>query len=263
MEIPVETLSFGELAAYRNESEHDELFARYLRIGGFPILHALDYDQIAAASYLATLVDAVLMRDVVQRHAIRDPDALRRILAFAYDNVGNVTSARRITDYWKSQRRAVSVDTTVNSLPYLCKSFLLRPVRRLDLRGRQHLEYGEKYYAGDIGLRRGLLGDRASDIAGLLENVVYLELVRRGCEVSVGIAGRQEIDFVARRGDSLRYYQVCTALDSESTIGREFGALEAAGDHRPKRVLSLHPSPIAGRGGIGVMSVREFLLGAE
>jgi uncharacterized protein len=155
------------------------------------------------------------------------------------------------------------VDTTVNYLSYLCESFLLRRVRRLNIRGRQHLEYGEKYYAGDIGLRRGLLGDRASDIAGILENLIYLELVRRGAEVSVGIAGDREIDFVARTGDSRRYYQVCAALESESTIDREFGALEAVGDQWPKAVLTLAPAPIAGRNGIPVVPIRDFLLGAE
>jgi len=263
IEIPVETLSFAELAAGTTDSEQDELLARYIRIGGFPILHALDYDDASASSYTATLVDAILMRDVVHRHSIRDPDALRRILAFAFDNVGSITSARRITGYWKSQRRSVSVDTTVNYLTYLCESFLLRRVRRMDVRRRQHLEYGEKYYAGDVGLRRGLLGDRSSDIAGVLENLVYLELVRRGFDVSVGIAGDREIDFVARRADSFRYYQVCTTLDSQSTIDREFGALEAIDDQWPKAVLAFAPSPIAGRNGIPVVPIRDFLLGAE
>ncbi|MFW5688476.1 MAG: ATP-binding protein [Spirochaetota bacterium] len=262
-EIPVETLSFAELAAVAAPGSTDELLARYLRVGGFPVLHALDYDDESAATYDATLVDAILMRDVVQRHSIRDPDALRRILAFAYDNVGNVTSARRITDYWKSQRRSVSVDTTVNYLNYLCESFLLRRVRRLDVRGRQHLEYGEKYYAGDIGLRRGLLGNRSSDIAGVLENVVYLELVRRGARVSVAIVGDREIDFVARAGTSVRYYQVCAALDSQATIDREFGALEAAEDQWPKTVITLAPAPMEGRNGIPVVPLREFLLGTE
>lgn len=263
IEIPVGTLSFGELAASRGAVDHDEVLARYLRLGGFPILHALDYDDASAVSYTATLVDAILMRDVVHRHSIRDPDALRRILAFAYDNVGSVTSARRITEYWKSQRRSVSVDTTVNYLTYLCESFLIRPVRRFELRGRQHLEYGEKYYAGDIGLRRGLLGARSSDIAGVLENLVYLELVRRGFAVSVGIAGDREIDFVARRGDSIRYYQVCTALDDESTVEREFAALEAIDDQWPKTVLVFASPPIPGRNGIPAVPIRDFLLGVE
>ncbi len=263
VEIPVETLSFAELASVRKDVAPDKLLSRYFRSGGFPVLHALDYDDDSAAAYTSTLVDAILMRDVVQRHSIRDPDALKRILAFAFDNVGSITTARRITDYWKSQRRSVSVDTTVNYLTYLCDSFLLRQVRRLDLKGRQHLEYGEKYYAGDIGLRRGLLGVRSSDIAGVAENVVYLELVRRGWRVSVGVAGGREIDFVAQKGESLCYFQVCAAMDSQSTIDREFGALEAVDDQWPKAVISLSPSPIAGRNGIPVILLQDFLLGKE
>lgn len=261
--ISVETLSFAELAAAKSEESPDTLFSRYLRIGGFPILHALDYDEDSAAAYTSTLTDAILMRDVVQRHSIRDPDALRRILAFAFDNIGNITSARKISDYWKSQRRAVSTDTTVNYLGYLCDSFLLRKVRRLDIRGKQHLEYSEKYYAGDIGLRRGLLGRRSGDIAGIVENLVFLELVRRGWKISVGVVGDREIDFTVQRGDELRYYQVCVSLDSQSTIDREFSALEAVDDHWPKSVITLSPSPIPGRNGIPVLPLRDFLLGAE
>lgn len=262
-EIPVETLSLAELTAAKSEEPPEALFSRYLRIGGFPILHALDYDEESAAAYTSTLTDAILMRDVVQRHPIRDPDALRRILAFAFDNTGSITSARKISAYWKSQRRAVSTDTTVNYLGYLCDSFLLRKVRRLDIKGKQHLEYSEKYYAGDIGLRRGLPGRRSGDIAGIVENLVFLELIRRGWKISVGVVGDREIDFAVQRGDALRYYQVCASLDSQSTIDLEFSALEAVDDHWPKSVITLSPSPIQGRNGIPVLPMRDFLLGAE
>lgn len=263
LEIPVETLSFAELVSARKEANEEMLFSRYLRIGGFPVLHSLDYDEESASAYTSTLVDAILMRDVVQRHSIRDPDALRRILAFGYDNIGSLTSARRISEYWKSQRRSVSTDTTVNYLGYLCESFLLRRARRLDIKGKQHLEYSEKYYAGDIGLRRGLLGSRSEDVGGIVENLVYLELIRRGWKVSVGIIGDREIDFAVRKGDALRYYQVCTSLDMQSTIDREFGALEAVDDQWPKTVISLSPSPVPGRNGIPVVQLRDFLLGTE
>lgn len=258
LEIPVETLSLEELASVTGENE---AFAAYLRLGGFPVLHAQSFGEEEAATYLSTLLDAILMRDVVQRHAIRDPDALRRILAFALDNIGNVTSARKISDYWKSQGRSVSTDTTVNYLGFLCEAFILRKARRLDLKGKQHLEYGEKYYAGDIGLRRGLLGNRTDAIGSLAENLVYLELVRKGWQVSVGVIGDREIDFVAQRGDSRRYYQVCVALDSQATIDREFGSLESVEDQWPKAVISLAAAPIPGRKGIPVLGLKDFLTG--
>lgn len=260
IEIPVETLSFAELASSKGNDGSEDDLARYLRIGGFPILHALGYDEENAAAYAATLVDAILMRDVVQRRSIRDPDALRRILAFCFDNTGNITSARRISEYWKSQGRSVSIDTTVNYLGYLCDAFLLRRVRRLDLRGRQHLEYSEKYYVGDVGLRQGLLGAGNANIAGIVENTVYLELYRRGWQVSVGVWGDREIDFVAQRADARRYYQVCAALDSQSTVDREFGALEFIDDQWPKSVISLAAAPMSGRNGIPVVRLRDFLL---
>lgn len=260
LEISVETLSYREAAAVEPSINGEATLARYLRIGGFPVLHAFGYDDENAALYASTLTDAILMRDVVQRHAIRDPDALRRILAFAFDNIGSVTSARKISEYWKSQHRSVSVDTTVNYLGFLCEAFLLRKVRRLDIRGKQHLEYSEKYYAGDIGLRRGLIGVRSADIGSILENIVYLELVRRGWQLSVGSIGDKEVDFVARLGDELRYYQVCTALDSPAMIEREFSALEAIGDQWPKAVVTLVPSGIPGRNGIPVIQLVNFLV---
>jgi len=260
LEIPVETLSFQETMAVEPAGDRDAALARYMRIGGFPVLYAYSYDDENATAYASTLTDAILMRDVVQRHAIRDPDALRRILAFAFDNAGSVTSARRISEYWKSQHRSVSVDTTVNYLGFLCEAFLLRKVRRLDIRGKQHLEYSEKYYAGDIGLRHGLIGIRSADIGAVLENIVYLELARRGWQLSVGSIGDKEVDFVAHRGDELRYYQVCTALDAPATIEREFSALEAIDDHWPKAVITMAPSAIPGRNGIPVVPLQEFLM---
>lgn len=133
----------------------------------------------------------------------------------------------------------------------------------MDLKGRQHLEYSEKYYAGDLGLRRGLLGLRTGDISGQVENLVLLELLRRGFDVRVGVLGDREVDFVAQRADTVRYYQVCAALDSQATIDREFGSLEAIEDQWPKTVISLAPAPIGGRKGIPVLGLREFLLGAE
>jgi hypothetical protein len=208
-------------------------------------------------------LDRILLRDVVQRHAIRDPDCLRRILAFAMDNVGNVTAARRISEHLKSQRRSVSTDTVANYLGYLCDSFLLHRVPRFDIRGKQHLEYSEKYYAGDLGLRHGLLGFRDRDIAGVLENAVFLELERRGYTVSVGVVGSREVDFVAERSDERRYYQVCSSLTDEATIERELGSLERIDDHWPKAVLVYADSVLAGRSGIKVSSVLDFLNGGE
>jgi len=271
MKIPVQTLSFPEFRTFSQKPKEDsEAFEpadnflnRYLRIGGFPALHVLGTSEEGASSYLATLLDSILMRDVVQRHSIRDGDALKRILAFAFDNIGNITSSRQISRFWKSQERTISIDTTVNYLGYLCDAFLLYRVQRFDIQGKQHLEYTEKYYAGDIGLCRGLLGNRMEDISGIIENVVFLELIRRGYAVSVGIVGNREIDFVARKETETRYYQVCVSLESEAVIEREFGVLEAVQDHWPKTVIALYPGPLGGRSGIRLVRLESFLNGAE
>jgi hypothetical protein len=267
--MPVFTLSFPEFRSFTAASLGDQappkdavLLARYLQVGGFPAIHRLP-EEGATFAYLSTLLDSILLRDVVQRHAIRDPDGLRRILAFTMDNVGNVTAARRISEYLKSQRRSVSTDTVANYLGYLCDSFLLHRAPRFDIRGKQHLEYSEKYYAGDLGLRHGLLGFRDRDISGVLENAVFLELERRGYTVSVGVVGTREVDFVAERSDERRYYQVCSSLADEATIERELGSLERIDDHWPKAVLVYADSVFAGRSGIKVSSVLDFLNGAE
>jgi uncharacterized protein len=267
--VPVFTLSFPEFRAFTAASLGDQalpedpvLLARYVRVGGFPAIHRLPDDD-ATVAYLATLLDSILLRDVVQRHAIRDPDGLRRVLAFAMANVGNVTAARRISEYFKSQRRSVSTDTVANYLGYLCDSFLLHRAPRFDIKGKQHLEYAEKYYAGDLGLRHGLLGFRDRDIAGVLENAVFLELKRRGYTVSVGVVGTREVDFVAERSDERRYYQVCSSLADEATIERELGSLERIDDHWPKMVLVYADSVFTGRSGIRVGSVLDFLRGGE
>jgi hypothetical protein len=203
------------------------------------------------------------MRDVVQRRQIRDPEALRRILAFALDNVGNLTAARRISDYFKSQRRSVSTDTVANYLDFLCDAFLLYRLKRFDIRGKQHLEYAEKFYAGDLGLRHGLVGYRDRDISGVIENAVFLELKRRGYALSVGVIADREVDFMAEGGRERRYYQVCASLEGEETIEREFGALEAIDDQWPKSVIVLAKSAMIGRSGLRVIALEDFLNGAE
>jgi uncharacterized protein len=267
--VPVYTLSFTEFRTFVSDAlggralpDDATLLARYLRVGGFPALHRLPDDD-AIFAYLALVLDSILLRDVVQRHAIRDADALRRVLAFAMDNAGNLTAARRVSEYLKSQRRSVSTDTVAHYLECLCDSFLLYRVRRFDLRGKQHLEHSEKYYAGDLGLRHGLLGYRDRDIAGVIENAVFLELKRRGYAVSVGVIGDVEVDFVAERSDERRYYQITSSLVDEGTIERELGSLERIDDNWPKTVVVYAESAFAGRSGIRVVSLLDFLNGRD
>ena len=271
LEFPVLPLTFREYLVFQaarprgsNEMESSpqdrrSFLASYLRFGGFPaIQYSGDEDSIVA--YLSTLLDSILLRDVVKRHTIRDPEALRRILAFAFDNVGNITSSRRISEYFKSQRRTVSIDTVANYLRYLCDAFVLHKVSRFNIKGKQHLEFSEKYYAGDLGLRNALLGYRSSDISGLIENIVYLELLSRGNTVSIGIIGGLEVDFVAEKSGQRAYFQVCVSMDDPSTMEREFDSLERIDDHWPKTVITYVPTPLSGRSGIRVIALNDFLM---
>jgi predicted AAA+ superfamily ATPase len=271
LEFPVLPLTFKEYLAFQaarsigpngtesSPQDRQSLLVRYLRFGGFPATGFLSDDDSIVA-YLSTLLDSILLRDVVKRHTIRDPEALRRILAFAFDNVGNITSSRRISEYFKSQRRTVSVDTVANYLGYLCDAFALHKVSRFDIKGKQHLEFSEKYYAGDLGLRNALLGYRSSDISGLIENVVFIELLRRGNTVSVGIIGGLEVDFVAEKSGQREYFQVCVSVDDPSTREREFGSLERIDDHWPKTVITYTPTPFSGKSGIRVITLLDFLM---
>ncbi|MEI6386614.1 MAG: ATP-binding protein [Spirochaetota bacterium] len=263
LEIPIYPLSFPEYLTFANkpESEAASSLGKYLRWGGFPALHSFNNDEEAIRSYLLTLLDSIIYRDVIGRHGIRDPDGLNRVLSFALDNIGNMTSARRISDYLKSQRRVLSTDSAVNYLHYLVDAFVLYRARRYDIKGKLHLDYSEKYYASDLGLRFGLLGWRPDDISGLVENAVYLELRRRGFQISVGRIGSAEVDFVAQRQGEFRYYQACAALSDPATIEREFSALEAIGDHWPKAIIVMNPGPLGGRSGIGVVTLLDFLMG--
>ncbi len=236
-------------------------FSRYLAMGGFPALHAVSETQ--QEEYLRSLYDTILLRDVVERHQIRDVSLLDRIIRFVFDSVGSFITPRRIAEFLKSQRIEIAAKTVQQYLSHLEACYALVRVPRYDLKGKRLLEINEKYYLGDIGLRHGLLGYKERDVAGYLENCVALELLRRGYTLSVGRMGEKEIDFVAERGGDRLYVQVCYLLASSDTVEREFGALEAVPDSYPKVVLSLDPLPHPGRNGIRWQALPEFLLGGS
>ncbi|MYK31705.1 MAG: ATP-binding protein, partial [Boseongicola sp. SB0670_bin_30] len=181
---------------------------------------------------------------------------------FAVDSVGSLVSAKRIADFLKSQRRRAAVDTVLNYLAHLGDAFLLTAVPRFDLQGRRLLQVNQKYYLGDIGLRNGIIGYRETDIGGILENLVFLELRRRGYTVTVGVAGSREIDFVAERRSGRVYVQVAYLLESSATIERELAAFAAVRDAYPRVLLSLDPHQPADLEGVRHQSLTDFLRGA-
>lgn len=194
-------LAFSEFLAFRGprvESQESE-FKRYLRYGGLPALHHMDLNDEVVFQYLNSIYNTILLKDIVARHSIRQVALLERIAFFLFDNIGQVVSANRIATFLKSQRLKVGVDTVVNYLRYFQDALITHKASRFDIKGHKLLEVHEKYYLGDVGLRHALLGFREGDISQLLENVVYLELLRRGYGVTIGKLADREVDFIATR----------------------------------------------------------------
>ena len=261
--FPLTLAEFEELYRQRTGAtpETAELFRHYLRFGGLPGLLHTDLSDLVIQQMLTDIVNTIFIRDVIRRHRIRDVALFEAIAKFAVDNVGSLMSAKRIADYMKSQRRSASVDTVLNYLDHLGAAFLLNAVQRFDLRGRRLLQVNHKYYLGDVGLRNGIVGYRESDIGGVLENLVYLELARRGYRVTVGAAGSREIDFMAETNAGRRYIQVAYLLESPATIERELSAFAAVSDAYPRILLSLDPYQPADFAGVSHRSLTEFLRG--
>ena len=262
IEFPIYSLSFAEFLDFRGAAaeDRDTEFRRYLRYGGLPALHHMELTDEVVFQYLNAIYTTILLKDIVGRHAIRQVPLLENIARFLFDNIGQTVSANRIAAYLKAQRLRVGVDTVVNYLGYFQEALIAHRASRYDIRGRRLLELYEKYYLGDIGMRHALLGYREADMGPILENVVYLELRRRGYAVSVGKWVEREIDFIATREDEKLYVQVAYLLASPETIQREFGPLQETPDNYPKLVLSLDQVFGSDYEGVRRMHLLDYLL---
>lgn len=252
-----ETFSRGE------PTDSEERFSAYLRQGGLPGIHAIGSDEGRRFQYLDAVFSAIALKDIVARIGIRDIDLFNRLVRFAFDNIGNLLSVKSISDFIKSERRGASVDTIAGYLEGLERAFVLKRVPRWDVKGKRQLQIAEKYYAGDIGLRHAVAGWRDGDIGAVIENLVYLELARRGYKVSVGKIDNLEIDFIAERDGSSIYIQAAYLLDSPTTIERELAPFRKLLDRSPSRLITL--DRVQGRDFEGVrrLDLRDFLRGAE
>lgn len=240
--IPMQVLSFTEMLSFRTTEKEtlENMLWLYIRRGGFPAIHLTsNYDEKAAFMIIGSIFDSIVLRDVVQRYKIRDVELLRRILYFIADTIGSTISAKRIADYFKSQSRAVDMGTVYNYLEALVSSFLITKVQRYDIQGKEILKTQEKYYLADSGLQHAVFGYRDRHISGVLENIVYCELIRRGYSVYIGKVGLKEIDFIAEQPPQRIYIQVAFKLGSKETIEREFGPLLSVKDSYPKFVVTM------------------------
>lgn len=259
IEIEVNVLGYPE---YTEFSGTEADLQEYIRFGGLPGLHQFTRDPDIFIRYLESVLDSVLLRDIVQRYSIRNVQLLRRICAFVFDNIGNILSAKKIVDYFKSQRITMGLETVLNYLSHMEDAYLIHRVGRYDIKGKRHLELGAKYYVNDLGIRNAFLGYREADISGMLENLVFLELHRRGYRVSTGSSGTREVDFIALKSGELEYFQVVYLLASPETAEREFRSLESIKDNYPKTVISMDEM-YPGRKGIRHINLLEFLMNGE
>ena len=265
VEFPIYSLGFQEYLQFMKREEDDrmESFAAYLKTGGFPALPHFDQDLDVIYQYIGSLYNTILLKDVIKRNNLRNVSLLENITRYTFDNIGNIFSAKKIADYLKSQRIAVGIETVQNYLAHICSTFALYKVPRYDIKGKRLLELHEKYYLGDIGLRNALIGYRESDISGILENIVFLELKRRGYTVHIGKLDTAEIDFIATKANEKIYIQVTYLLASDETIEREFKPLLQVQDNYPKYVLSMDTLFGNDYEGIRRLNLIDFLLGAD
>ncbi len=235
-----------------------EIFRKYLIFGGMPYLANLRYQDMPSRQYLQDLFNSVQLKDIVQRNNIRDTDLLERIISYVMMNAGNTFSASSIVKYLKSENRKVSTDTVLNYIRYCCDAYLFYKVRRQELQGKQILSSNEKYYIADHGIREAIYGGNMKDINLVLENIVYMELQRRGYSITVGKAGDKEVDFVCEMHGEKIYIQVSYLLAEEKTIEREFGVYKNVPDNFPKFVVTMDELDMS-RDGIRHWNIREFL----
>lgn len=237
-------------------------FQKYLLCGGMPYLSNLRYEEEPCRQYLTDLFHSVQFKDIVKRGKVRDADLLERIIAYAVANTGNTFSAASLVKFLKSEKRAVAAETILNYIKYCTEAYLFYRIKRQNLQGRQILASNEKYYIADHGIREAVFGGNMRDINLILENIVCMELLRRGYTVTVGKIGEKEIDFVCEKRDQRLYIQVCYLLASKETVDREFGVYDDIRDNFPKYVVSLDEFDMS-RNGIRHWNIRDFLMAKE
>lgn len=261
------TLSFAEYLMFKEryaeiKDVHAEL-AEYIRLGGFPATHLQKHSQDEIYTIVHDIYNSTIFSDIVKRNQIRKVDQLERVVKYTFSNVGNTFSAKSISDYLKAEHRALDHETIYSYLKKLEKAYLLHRCSRYDLQGREILKTQEKFYLADTALRYGVLGYTTDSVASSLENVVYLELCRRGYTVYIGKIPDGEVDFVAERQGEKIYVQVTQEIRSEKTERREYDRLLAIRDNYPKYVLRIDEFTGGNYEGIKSMHVADFLLSDE
>lgn len=260
VQIEMLPLSFSEFVEGKNASgsSMEELYREYTEATSFP--YALQLEQPQIKEYLASIYDTIILKDIITRKRIEDVLMLESVVHFLVDNIGNLLSTKKISDTMTSNGRKINVRTVESYLTSLTEACVLYQAKRYDIKGKQYLKTLEKYYVVDIGLRNAMLGTSGRDVGHVLENIVYLELIRRGYQVFVGKMDDIEVDFVARDETGIKYIQVAASVRDEKTLERELRPLQKIQDNYPKCIMTLDMDPTADYEGIRRVNALEYLL---
>ena len=262
VEISMFPLSFKEfMSGQPSGMSREDGYRKYVECGSFPYVLQIENDREMVREYLLGLYNTVVLKDVVSRRKITDVMMLQSVVRFLADNIGNVSVIKRVSDTMTSLGRKIASHTVENYMTALVDSFIFYPVRRYDAKGRQLLKAGQKYYLADIGLRQVINGAKGGDMGHVLENIVFLELSRRGGEIYVGKIGDCEIDFIVVDGDFRSYYQVSLSVRDETTLQRELAPLLSISDSFPKYLLTMDNDPVTYHEGIKQLYVLDWLSG--
>lgn len=266
VEFVIYPFSFSEFTELYHQTASEtsvpQCFQKYLLCGGMPYLSNIRYEEEPSRQYLTDLFNSVQLKDIVRHNSIRDIDLLERVISYITVNVGNTFSAASLVKFFKSEHRTVAAETVMNYIRYCCDAFLFYQIRREDIKGKQLLASNEKYYIADHGIREAVFGGNMRDINLILENIVCMELLRRGYTVTVGKSKNKEIDFICHDRNEKIYIQVTYLLASEETIDREFSVYDSISDNFPKYVVSMDELDMS-RNGIKHRNIRDFLLMEE
>jgi len=260
VEIKINSLSYQEFLTFHGLENNSDTFFKFLRYGGMPWLIKTGLNDDVVFEYLQNVFNTIVLKDVVERYNVRNVSLLRNLVYFLAGNIGSIVSAKRISEYLKSQKIDLSVRVIIEYLSHLSDAMLVAPVKRQDLAGKKIFEIGEKYYFNDLGLRNSLIAYEQKDVAKIFENLVYLHLVSNDYNISVGSSADREVDFIAEKPGSRVYFQVAYLMPDEKTFEREFGNLLKIPDNWPKYVISNDEMAGSPHEGIIHLNIKDFLM---
>lgn len=259
IEISVYSLTYNEFLRFQNLGDSQDTLLKYLKYGGLPYLKHLPLEDEIVFEYLKNIYSTIVFRDIINRYSIRNTLFLEQLVFFLASNTGSLFSAKKISDFLKSQQVNMAPNQVQVYIKHLINAFLIHQVKRYDIEGKRLFEIGEKYYFENLGIRNALWGYRLQDMGKLMENIVHNHLLAEGYAVQIGILSSYEIDFIAEKNGEKLYLQVALSLLEEKTIEREFGNLQKINDNYPKMVITMDSFTGNTIDGILAVDLRSFL----